>query len=183
MLKIGPWWALQVFGSNTSVLFLALISLERIYSVLQPFRHRVTSTRAYVYNIVIAWAIGVSISGVWLLKIYQNNNLYASLTYSSALFIPLLVIFASYLTNRSRLQRTAPDHDLDVRRQASTEKTLRMSRTFFMVVAVSLVFWLPVFVMFTIKEFCACFSISLRFWWQNYYSVCKQHVCISFLKY
>ena len=154
----SPWRAFQVFGSSTSVLFLALISLERVYSVLWPFRHRATSTRAYVYSIVIAWVIGVCMSGVWLVKIYHNDKLYTSLTYSSGLFIALLVICTSYLTIRSRLQSTVPNHDLDVRRKASTEKTLRMSRTSFMVVAVSLVFWLPAFVMFTIKEFCSCFS-------------------------
>ena len=141
-----------------SVLFLALISLERVYSVLWPFRHRVTSTRVYIYSIVIAWVIGLAMGGVWLLTIYLNDNMYASLTYSFALFISLSVICASYLTIRWRLQSTAPDHDLDEREKASREKTLRMSRTFFIVVAVSLVFWLPAFVMFTIKEFCSCFS-------------------------
>ena len=154
----NPWWAFQVFGSFTSAFYLALISLERVYSVLWPFRHRVTSTRVYIYSIVIAWVIGLAMGGVWLLTIYLNDNMYASLTYSFALFISLSVICASYLTIRWRLQSTAPDHDLDEREKASREKTLRMSRTFFIVVAVSLVFWLPAFVMFTIKEFCSCFS-------------------------
>ena len=159
IFEIGsPWWAFQVLGSSTSVLFLALIPVECVYSVLWPFRHRATSTRAYVYSIVIAWVIGVCMSGVWLSKTYHNNNLYASLTYSLSLFISLLVICTSYLKIRSRLQSTAPDNYLDVRRQASTEKILRMSRTIFIVVAVSLVFWLPAFVMFTIKEFCSCIS-------------------------
>ena len=154
----SPWWAFQAFGSGTSVLFLALISLERACSVLWPFRHRVTSTRPYIYSIVITWVMGLVMGGVWLVKIYLNATLYASLTYSLTLFITLSVICVSYLTIRSRLQNTAPDHDLGVRRKASTEKTLRISRTFFIVVAVSLVFWLPAFVMFTIKEFCSCFS-------------------------
>ena len=158
ILKIeSPWWAFQVFGSSTSVLFLVLISLERVYSVLRPFRHRVTTTRAYVYSIVIVWVTGMCMSGVWLLTIYHNDKLYALLAYSLALFISLLVICASYLTIRSRLQSTAPDHDLEVHRQASTENTLRMSKTFFIVIAVSLVFWLPAFVMVTTEEFCSCF--------------------------
>lgn len=37
-------------------------------------------------------------------------------------------------------------------------KTLRMSRTFFIVIAVSLVFWLPSSVMGFIRDFCSCFS-------------------------
>ena len=159
IFKIGSRWrSLHIFGSSTSVLFLALISLERAYSVLRPFRHRATSTRAYVYSIAIVWAIGACMSGVWLAKIYHNDNVYAFPIYSSALFVALLVICTSYLKIRLRLQSTVANHDLDVRRKELTEKTLRMSRTFFIVVAVSLVFWLPAFVMFTIKEFCSCFS-------------------------
>ena len=154
----NPWWAFQVLGSFTSVLFLALISLERVYSVLWPFHHRVASARAYVFSIFIVWVIGVCMSGMWLVRIYHNAKLYCSAIYCSTLFISLLVIFASYLKIRTRLRSRTPDHDLDVRQQASTEKTLRLSRTFFIVIAVSLVFSLPAFVMFLIKEFCLCFS-------------------------
>ena len=160
ILKIeSPWWAFQAFSSSTSVAFLALISLERVYSVLWPFRHRVTSTRVYVYSIVIVWGTGVCMSGMWLLTIYHNDKLYASVAYSLTLFTSLLVICASYLTIRSRLQSTAPGHCFEVHRlQASTENTRRMSKTFFIVIAVSLVFWLPAFVMVTTEEFCSCFS-------------------------
>ena len=65
-------------------------------------------------------------SGVWLFKMYHNDTLYASLTHSSALVISLWVICASYLTIRSRLKSTVTDHDLDVRRQTSTQKALQM---------------------------------------------------------
>ena len=152
----SPLWAFQVFGSCTSVLFLVLISLERVYSVLWPFRHRVTSTRAYVYSIVIIWVIGVCMSGVSLLAIYLIDNVYANVTFASALFISLLVICTSYLTIRLRLRSTAPNSD-SVQIQASTGRSLRMSRTVFIVVAVSLVFWFPSFVMVTTQDFCSCF--------------------------
>ena len=152
----SPWWAFQIFGSSGSLLFLVLISLERVYSVLWPFRHRVTSTRAYVYSIVIVWITGVCMSGLSLLEIYLIDNMSAAITYATALFICLLVICSSYLTIRLRVQSTAPNSDFQ--RQASREKSLRMSRTVFIVVAVSLVFWFPAFVMITIGDFCSCFS-------------------------
>ena len=152
----SPLWAFQVFGSCTSVLFLVLISLKRVYLVLWPFRHRVTSTRTYVYSIVIVWVIGVCLSGVSLLAIYLVDNVYANVTFASALFISLLVICTSYLTIRLRLRSTAPNSD-SVQIQVSTGRSLRMSRTVFIVVAVSLVFWFPSFVMVTTQDFCSCF--------------------------
>ena len=50
----NPSRALEVFGLSTSVFSLTLISLERVYAVLWPLRHRVTNTRAYIYSIVTA---------------------------------------------------------------------------------------------------------------------------------
>ena len=153
----SPWWAFQVFGSSTSRSNFAGTCLL----VLWPFRHRVISTRAYVYSIVIVWVTGVCISGVTLLEIYLIDSMYAAATYASVLFVSLLVICASYLTIRLRLQSTAPVSDFQ--NQATREKSLRMSRTVFIVVAVSLVLWFPAFVMITTRDFCSCFS-SLAVW-------------------
>ena len=127
----SPWWAFQIFGGSTSLMFLALISLERAYAVLWPLRHRVTSARAYIYSISVIWVAGLCMTGLLLLTIYHTHvdSVYAVLTYALVSFLSLLVICASYLTIRSRLQRAVLD--LDVRRQASAENTLRMSRTFF----------------------------------------------------
>ena len=158
-LKIeSPWWAFQIFGNSTSLMFLALISLERVYAVFWPLLHRVVSTRAYIYSITVIWVAGLCMSGLLLLTIYHIHvdRMYAVLTHASFSSLSLLVICASYLTIRSRLKRRALD--LDVGRQASAEKTFRTSRTFFVVIAVSLVFLLPGCVMILIKDFCSCLS-------------------------
>ena len=52
----NPSSAIQLLGSTTSVFFLALISLERVYAVLWPLRHRATSTRVYIYaSLLYGW--------------------------------------------------------------------------------------------------------------------------------
>ena len=154
----SPWWAFQIFGNSTSLMFLALISLERVYAVFWPLLHRVASTRAYIYSTTVIWVAGLCMSGLLLLTIYHIHvdRMYAVLTHASFSSLSLLVICTSYLTIRSRLKRRALD--LDVGRQASAEKTFRTSRTFFVVIAVSLVFLLPGCVMMLIKDFCSCLS-------------------------
>jgi len=62
--SLSVWWAVQVFGLSVSLMFLALISLERVYAVFWPLRHRVTSARAYNFSIVIAWVIGLCLTGL-----------------------------------------------------------------------------------------------------------------------
>ena len=152
--------AFQHIGSSTSVFFLALISLERVSAVLWPLRHRVMRTRVYIYSIFIVWVLGLC-AGVLLMIAMNctkvNCRAYFFITLCSFLFISLVVICASYLTIRARLRYTPPG--LEIHNRQSTKRNLRLSRTFFIVVALSLVFWLPGFVVYTIRSFCLpCFS-------------------------
>ena len=149
----------QVFASKTSVMFLAVISMERVHAVLWPLRHRVTSTRAYIYSILTVWVAGLCMAGLRSFTMYHPSvgTKYASVVTDVFFFICLLTIFASYFTIRFCLRRTAPK--MEVHNRNSTERNLRFSRTFFIVVAVSLVFWFPAFVVYTINDFCPqCFS-------------------------
>ena len=150
----------QYIGSSTSVFLLALISLERVSAVLWPLRHRVVRTRPYIYSIVIVWALGLC-AGVLLTSAMNctkvNCRLYFTIFLCSFCFIALVVICASYLAIRARLRHTSPG--LEVLNRQSTEHNLRLSRTFFIVIVLSLVFWLPSIVVYTIREFCpSCFS-------------------------
>ena len=160
----NPSAPLQLFASSTSVCFLALISLERVYAVLWPLRHRATETRVYIYSIVIIWVVGLCTGGLTLSSMYNAkvDRRYVIAVVHSCLFIALLVICASYLKIRNRLRSTSPD--ITFHKNRSTEHNLRLSRTLFIVVAVSLVFWLPAFVVYTVSEFCRqCFSPSVSF--------------------
>ena len=154
--------AFQVLGSSTSVFFLVLISLERVFAVLCPLRFRVTRTRHYICSIVLSWAAGSCMAGIYLLETYHREvgRVYAAVVIHSCLFVSALVICGSYLTIRTRLRSAAPD--LQVHNRNLTERNLRLSRTLFLVAAVSLVFWLPGFVAYVIREFCwGCVSLPV----------------------
>ena len=47
--SLSASWAFQAFGSCVSVMFLALISLERVYAVFRPLRHCVTSAQSNLH--------------------------------------------------------------------------------------------------------------------------------------
>ena len=161
-------FAFQAFGSCTSLMFLALISLERAYAVFWPLRHRVTSSRPYIFSIVIVWAAGLCNGGLNMLTVYRSqvDSIYAKVVGDLLLFFCLAVICASYLSIRSRLNATNPE--LQASHSRSTrDQNLRLSKTFYIVVAVSLSFWLPGFVVYTIHTFCwSCFS-PILLWFVN----------------
>ena len=148
-----------MFASCTSLMFLAVVSLERVYAVLWPLRHRVRRMQAYVFSIVTIWGAGLCIAGLSLLTIYHAkvDILYAIVASDVLLLISLIIICASYFSIRSRLNHTTTS--LQVPHKRSLEHNARLSKTLYIVVAVSLTLWLPPFVVYTIKIFCwKCFS-------------------------
>ena len=157
----GVWipGAMQLFSSSASVFFLALISLERAFAVLKPLRHRVVSTRVYIYSIVVVWAVGIFIFGLMALSFYypklERKTVHVVVHF--CLFISFVMICASYLKIRTRLSSTAPDVAVVNRRQTA-EYNVRLSRTLFVVIALSLLFWLPAFAVYIGRDICKrCF--------------------------
>ena len=165
---VNPTKAFQVLGFTSSVFFLALIALERVFALLWPLRHRVTTKRSYVYSIVIVWAAGFSMAAISTLlpTYYPELDRMSGVTVHSCLFISLLVICASYFTIRNHLRTKTKG--IDVHFQNAREQNLRLSRTLFIVVAVSLVVWLPAFVVFSITAFCRRHFPPLLMWSANF---------------
>ena len=56
--------------ANSSVYFLALVSLERAFAVLRPIRHRITNSRIYIYSIIIVWVVGLVFFGFTALSFH-----------------------------------------------------------------------------------------------------------------
>jgi len=91
-------------------MFLALISLERVYAVFRPLRHRVTSTGTYIFSIVIVWVAGLCIGGLAFSAVFHSkvDSVYALVTGDVLLFFCLFIICASYLLIRARLYAAKP---------------------------------------------------------------------------
>ena len=163
----NPSSALQLLASSTSVFFLALIALERVYAVLWPLRHRAANTRIYIYSVGVIWVIGLFTAGLTLLSIYYRKvqKGYVVLSIHICQFIALLVICASYIKIRNRLRSTSVE--IAPQSNRSTEHNLRLSRTMFIVIAASLLFWLPAFVVYTMREFCQQCFVPAVHWFVN----------------
>ena len=55
-------WPVSLFGIVSSVFHLTVISLERLYATLRPFRHRQLTWRVYWVAIATPWIISASIA-------------------------------------------------------------------------------------------------------------------------
>ena len=145
-----------VFASCASVLFLALISLERVCVVFWPLRHRVSSLQIYVCSIVTVWFIGL-IFGLLLLlslRFKEVNRAYVSATINICLFVAFLVTCISYVKIRHRVISTPRDKNTSNTRNRFDVSSARLSRTLFGVFAISFLLWLPALVVNIAKQFC-----------------------------
>ena len=102
-----------VFASCASVLFMALISLERLCAVFWPVRHRLSSRKIYVCSIVTVWFIGLVFGVLCLLSQYFKgmNRSYVSAPIPICLFVSFLVTCMSYVIIRRRLICTPRDEN------------------------------------------------------------------------
>ena len=161
-LLMNPSVAFQVLFPSSSVYFLALVSLERAFSVLWPIRHRSTNSRVYIFSIVFGWAVGLCFFALTLIAILypEVKQEYVFITSNAGLLISQLIMCISYLKIRNRLRASPPG--LDIHGHQLQAHNLRLSKTLFITIASSLVFWIPGFVVYSTREFCPqCFPIPV----------------------
>ena len=151
-----PLLPFQVFASCASVLFLAIISLERVCAVLWPVRHRVSSLQVYVCSIVTVWFIGLVFGVLLLLSLYfeEVNQRYVLAFIRICLFVSLLVTCSSYVKIGRRVICTPRDEITSNTRNHFDATSARLSRTLFGVFAISFLLWLPALVVYSAKRFC-----------------------------
>ena len=154
----------QTTSSFASIFFLVLISLERAHALIWPLRHRVSSIKSYIYSAIFVWFAVISTCGILSsLAVYGLvEDIYWIVTYCLIILLCLLIISASYLTIRKRLNRRVPILDAVHNRQNGSEQNTKLSRTLFIMIAASLVCWIPAIVVYCMYFLCTeCLPITL----------------------
>ena len=143
----------QAAFSTASVFFLALISLERAFALMRPLRHRVTSTNTYIYSIVLVWTGAITVGASCLLAVYGilKYRYYMALL-SIVIILSLVMVSLSYLAIRTKLTQQGPAINTAHNRQ-DNERNAKLSRTLFIVIGASVIFWFPGLVVYLISLF------------------------------
>ena len=149
--------ALQPTFSLASVFFLVLISLERAYALIWPLRHRASSTKTYIYSVILVWIAVLSVGVVTMLGAYghlETSQLWVALC--CIILLALITICISYLAIRKKLTNPeVPAIDKVHNRKNASEQNTKLSRTLFIVIAVSLGCWLPSVIVYSIDSLCS----------------------------
>ena len=136
--------AFQVTFSFALAFFLVLISLERAYALIWPLRHRVASTKGYIYSATFAWITAVFTGATTFLAVYDILDFaYWIFAFGCVMVLCVVTICVSYLVIRKKLNSRVPAIDSENNRQNEPHHNAKLSRTLFIMITASLVFWIP----------------------------------------
>ena len=147
--------AFQVTFSCSSVFFLTLISLERACALIWPLRHRVASTRVYIYGATFVWIAAIFAGTLTLLAVYDILDFVQWIAaFGCVMVLCLVPICVSYLAIRTRLNCRVPAINGAHTKQNELQQNAKLSRTLFIVIGASLLFWIPSIVVYTTHYIC-----------------------------
>ncbi len=128
----------DILTGITSIYTLAVISLERMYAIGWPLRHRTLNFRVYVFAIVIPWILAAILTSIRLL-LHLSLITHASFFYPLILFqsTPFLVICTAYCVVWRKQKSPTLGNQIHVAREA------RLAKTLFLITEASLFTWLP----------------------------------------
>lgn len=138
------WEVIDILAAVSSIANLAAISLDRLFSIMAPLRHRTRMTPVVaLIMITIAWLYALTIALCKLVNFADFTALSASLGF----FLPLLVIVSSYLAIYIKFR-------IRSMRQSNFEGDWNLEKTLLIVIGLFVVCWLPFFVTSLMYHYC-----------------------------
>ena len=137
--SITTWrvfYIVDMFTSTSSIYTLAVISLERMFAIGWPLRHRTANFRIYICAISIPWiiaAIFTVLTDVYVYIIKRDSVIYLLVFFPAT---PLLVMCVAYFVIW-RKQKSPICNNSNVIREA------KLANTLFFITGASVFTWLP----------------------------------------
>ncbi|XP_027043163.1 adenosine receptor A3-like [Pocillopora damicornis] len=128
----------DVFTGLTSIYTLAVISLERMFAIVCPLRHRTLTSRNYIYAIAIPWMVAAVFVTVLILYSYEIIK-HPSYRFLLLLFqtTPLLTMCVAYFSIWIKRKSTMGIQNHRAARES------KLANTLFLVTGASLLTWTP----------------------------------------
>ena len=147
LLAITDWT--DMFTGFTSIFTLAVISLERMYAIGWPFRHRALNTRAYVVAIAAPWIIAFTMATAEIVLQYviiqpASVIILLFICLSTPIVLTSIAYSVLWMKERSRLMP----------RQVQEARDLKLAKTVGLITGAFLVTWLPFQIIVLVFNLC-----------------------------
>ena len=127
----------DVFTSTSSIYALAVISMERMFAIGWPLRHRTANFRVYIYAISIPWIIAE------IFTVFTDANFNFITSDDSVLYLlvlfpatPLVVMCVAYYVIWRKQKSPICNHNNIIRET-------KLANTLFLITGASVFTWLP----------------------------------------
>ena len=140
--------ALDVFSGLASILHLLLISLERLYAIGWPVRHRVSSRRSYLLAASMAWCITLIAAALFVPE-RSLTHFPRFLVLLLCFVVPLALICITYITMWIIVKFHKHDSN-----SWSNHKETKLILTIFFIIILFIVAWTPFMAINVITFFC-----------------------------
>ena len=138
----GKHAVVNVFFGSASIIFLLQISLERLFAIAWPFRHRATTAKAYVLFIAIGWGLSVLLASTYLISVFSPTTIsfeIYSWILASFVILFLIVICCVYFVIWIHCRKQTP-----VLPQSNEVRNKHLAKTIFIVTLLSVLTWFPI---------------------------------------
>ena len=140
---IADWT--DMFTGLTSIFTLAVISLERMYAIGWPYRHRVLKCRSYITGIVIPWILALAVASTGI-ALKPSIAFLAALIVclSTPIVLACTAYFVLWMKERSRL----------ISRRVQEARELKLAKTVALIAGAFLFTWLPFEILILVYHLC-----------------------------
>ena len=129
----------DVFTALASIYTLGVISLERMFAVAWPYRHRTLKLRAYICAIATPWIMATIIT----VLVFTLNSVWDLLIFFPA--APLIVMCLAYYVIWKK-QRSSMGNQ-------NQSREARLAKTLFLITGASILTWLPFQILNIVLQF------------------------------
>lgn len=147
--------AIDIFTAFASIFALTVIALERLYAVMCPLRHRLTSKKTYHQLIAVVWMLSLFVAVLYFMngfEVFKFRIFFYFIIFF--IFSSLLVICVAYVlvwANVSYHKREKPKREsrykeeLDQLKRSAQEKQL--VTTLLIITLVFVLTWIPFYIL------------------------------------
>ena len=145
------FWFLDFLSGIASIFTLAAVSLERLFAIGWPLRHRVASPQTYVAFIATPWILAFVVASLPLFDMYRllpPGVMFTVVTVSYC--FPILLTTITYIILWFRVRSISDASGTEL----SREKDKRLAFTLVIATVIFVVTWLPYPIMLSIINLC-----------------------------
>lgn len=171
-------WFFDFLSGMASIFTLAIISLERLFAMGWPLRHRITPPIAYAAFITVPWVLALVVASLPLFDMFRLlPHLFMFQVVLASCSLPIVVTIIAYITLWFKVKTSdATGHE------RSRDKDKRLATT---LVIASVIFpftWLPYTIVLSIMNLCTrCVFTNMKLF-NSLSMICMfMHLANSFL--